>query len=730
MIDRISLVDSTLHVHSSATSLKLTTSFLRGGISVDRSARTITFGQLSAVALPDGLTLSDGDSVRLQLVAADGTLRKQTREGVFKASSRNAEIIRVAGQSKTTRKFSAEDGWGVAVYKYRAYFTHPGVETDGGIPKWLQGSIERQHEFWNRLAWHCREARRKCSPVPTEEIQQFVASTVLPAIDALNDSLGRSKGKMKHPPKLKVAMPGLDAVWKFIGELRTRTEKAQPVPENLLEKAMEFAGQFKADYGPMNSFLADLDRLAETESEKLGLRRYEIRPLMTSFKSQLDRRRTTKAQWSDGWPNIKYPDSPKAGDWGLHFYFNKAGVLASGLDTEKGVPGLSWGPKLPVASTGSSSVGWRAKGRDLRAAEISVGSGNDEDWSFRFAVLQHRPLPAGSHIKEWKLIQSDGKLWLCLVVELKRPIPIDSPQAAGLDVGWRRTKDGVRFGVLYEPATKTFRELSVDLHRTPANHYDPDSFRIDLGPTRWEKRNISKLVPDWKPGDPIPGAFETRTSMQVRRSYLKDTAKIFVKRHLGESAPVWLDKAGSRGLVKLAEDFKDDAALVDYLTNWRRSDEQIGALAKAYSERFTKRIQYGQMQVAHDVCRHLVKTGIFRLVVETKFIAKTSQSQVSEDSEALKNSQKYRHLVAASRFISVLKHIAVKYGVLVEEQSGANTTRVCHSCGAENPSTEKETQVCEGCGRTIHQDQNAAMNLSDLGSENHQVVTTLVGSGA
>jgi hypothetical protein len=718
MITRLSLVGSCVYVHAGEISIKTTKAFTHGGLVFDQNARLATFGKLPPVALPEGLMLSDGDTLELQLVAPDGTLRKQARAGILKLSPKEPGILRIAGMAKTPRKFPTEDGWGIAIYKYRAYFSHPGVPTDPEIPEWLKASIARQRSLWNRLAYFCREARRKCSPAPTAEIVAFVRETILPEIDAFNDALGRSKAKIKHPAKLKTEMPGPDGLWNFVGQLRTRIEKGRAVPEGLLEKIIVFAEQFKPDYTPLNEFLNNYHNIAAKEATDLGLLRYEIRPTVSGFKAVLDRRKTTKAAWSEGWPLIKYPDSPKAANWGVHYYFNTAGLDSAQIESPKGVPGLTLGPHLKPSDTGHELLtGLAATKRSLRAAEISISGPNHEQCTFRFGVLYHRPLPAGSHLKEWKLIYADGALWLCLTVELQHPVPVHSPLAAGLDVGWRRTEEGLRFGTLYEPATMSFRELSIDMQKSPKDHKDRMPFRIDIGPTRWEKRNILQLLPDWKPGNPIPSSFETRTAMQSRRDYYKDTAKILLRKHLGESMPAWIDKAGRRGLLKLVEEFKEDEVVQNILGTWKQQDVQVGKLVSMYLARSTKRLEYGQAQVAHDVCRYLHDKGVHRLIVEISFLAKVSQRHDNEDSEGLKRSQKYRQFAAVGKFVAVIKNTAIKYGIVVEELSAINTTRICQYCNHLNPGTEKEHFTCEKCERQIKQDHNAAVNISRFGCD-------------
>jgi hypothetical protein len=717
VIKKLTYNDNCVFVHPDDKSLKTVKAFTHGSIVFDVNARKVTFAKLPAVDVPEGLKIEEGATLNFLLMAPDGTLRKQIRNGVLQANEKQPGFLRIGGMAQSPRKFSREDGWGNMIYKYRAYFTHPGLTTDTELPVWLKDSIKRQKEYWNRLAWLCREARRKCSPVKSEEIAAFVKTEILPAIDTLNDSLGRSKDKMKHPAKLKIEDPGVDGLWKFAGELRHRVEKDRPVPPGLLEKVIAFAEQFKADYTALNDFMNNLPSIAEREAETLHLRRFEVRPTLASFRATLDRRKTTKAAWSEGWPLIKYPDSPKAADWGLHYYFNKAGIGSDLLEEGDGVPGLSFGPALSPAKTGHENLVGGATKRRLREAEISISGSNKERWDFHFGVLEHRPLPKHSHLKEWKLLFQDGALWLCLVVELQQPLPEPSTLAAGLDIGWRRTEEGIRFGTLYEPATKTIHELIINFQRSPKDPKQRVPFRIDLGPTRWEKRNIIKLLPKWKPGDGIPNSLEIKAALQTRRDYFKDTAKILLCKHLGEKTPAWLDKAGRSGLLHLKEEFKDDADVQEILNTWATNDEQVGKLASKYSARVTRRVEYGQQQVAHDVCRYLQQKDIARLVVEKNFLAKIAQHQDNSDPESLKRSQKYRQFAAVGRFVSKLKDTAVKYGQVVDSDEATNTTRMCQYCNHLNPATEKEKMDCEGCGREIKLDDNAAINLSRFASD-------------
>jgi len=750
MIEKLTYDGTTVHVHLASISLKATKAFTHGSFVFDQAKHSLTMGQLPPVPSPLDLALEKGATLNFQLVAPDGTPRKQVRSGVLTANDKQPGIFRITGMAKTERRFPAEDGWGNEIYKYRAYFSHEGLVTDAvlgkpvELPQWLKGCIARQKGLWNRLAWLCRDARRRCSPVPEKEIIQFVQETILPDIDNFNLALGRehAKRRMKHPAKLKVDMPGLDGLWNFVGELRGRIEKERPVPEGLLEKVVEFAQQYKPDYTPLNEFLNDFSEIAEREAKALGMRRFEVRPAVNGFKAVLNRRKTTGAPWSEGWPLLKFPDRPRADDWGVHYYFNKAGVKSTLLEAGPGVPGLRFGVPAKPENTGLTA-GCRAAEHALREAEICIPGQKDEPWRLRFGVLCHRPLPPNSHLKEWKLLFRENKLWLCLVVELQRPLPkpaeLTEP-VAGLDIGWRRTDDGIRFATLYESATGTIKDMTVDLHRSPKNYAERANFRIDFGPDRWTKSTFDMLTKgtvgdkhpadqdtldrsviwqvykDWKPSDGIPGIAEIVGTLERRSDYLKDTAKIRLRRYLGIRTPPWLEKAGRQGLMKLREEFHEDAGALEILDPWREEDRHIVKFIALFAARATRRMEYGQVDIAHDVCKYLRSKGVGRLVIESKFLAKMIQKHDNEYPVSLKHSQKYRQFAAPGKFVEALKQAAVKYGMVMEEREAMNSTRLHHGCGHLNPATEKEEYLCEKCGRVVKQDHNAAMNLSELGN--------------
>jgi hypothetical protein len=736
VIKHLHIVDGKIHVHAGSTGISTTKAFTHGRIAFDIRTRLATFGSnLPPVAIPSGFRAFDGAVLSLQLVGPDGTLRPQTRSGVlrqvFDKKGSPIGLFRIPGQSKTPARNKPEDGWTVEVFKFRAYFTHPGVNLSGEIPEWLEVSIKRQRNYWNQLSWLCREARRACSPVPTAEIIGFVQKTILPKLDEFNNWLVRSNQKIKHPNNLKVAEPGIDALWSFAGQLRRRIDKNQQVPVGLLEEVIAFGERYKPDYTPYNAFESSLDLTMKAEAANMGLRPYEKRALDARLKNVLANRKTRKLSWSDGWPNIKFHDSPDAKDWNLQYYFNQPDVKASGLEDGSGANGLDFEAPLPPQATGHPQLHGIAAKNKLRVATINVPSGErGKSFKFKFVVLQHRDFPENSNIKQWELSFVDGKLWLLLTVERQYAVTVSSPIGAGLDIGWRRIDEGIRIGVLYNPATKGFREIVIDLQKSPGDQKNRKAdFRVNLGPTRWERRNVQRIIPDWKEGDTLPGTLELRRVLSARRSELKDHAKVHLREHLGDNVPSWFEKAGRKGLRQLADEMKDDNTVQGIVSSLITETDALNDLARYYLERSTARLEYGYHQVAYDVCHYLKESGVTYLVVESNFLAKVAQEggrvqEESNDAYALKNSRKYRHFAGVKKFVSILRQTAGKCGIVVSDISSENTTRICQHCDHPNPATAKESFQCEKCERLIHQDQNAAINLSRFANQSDLVQGT------
>ncbi len=248
-------------------------------------------------------------------------------------------------------------------------------------------------------------------------------------------------------------------------------------------------------------------------------------------------------------------------------------------------------------------------------------------------MLQHRPLPLDSHLKEWKPIHKDGLLWLCLVVEVQRPLPSSDsgPASAELRLEWTPTEHGIRFGTMFEGVTNTVCDLSIDFQKSQEGVKEKAAFSIAFGSTRWEKRNMSLLVPDWKPGEALPNVFAIRTALETHRDGYRNAAKELLRAHLRGILSPEVQSAGFSGLEKFAKTHADDPRIQEIFTTWAKEDDAIGRVLSMYRARSTRRIEDGHAHVAHDICGYLEERGIHRISLETAAPACSTRWKAQSD---------------------------------------------------------------------------------------------------
>ncbi|MHB1795965.1 MAG: hypothetical protein ACYCPO_13460, partial [Acidobacteriaceae bacterium] len=468
MFTRAELKDGTILIHIEVTSLKSTYSFLAGGVSIDTNAQSIAFGKANPIALPADLLLHEGDTLFFQLVAPTGELKKQVRTVVLGKCVEG--IFRIAGRAKTQAKFTATDGWSIKVYKMRAYLSHTGVKTDGAIPQWIKDSVERQRKYWNSLAWLCRDARRKCTSDAGGDARVFIDENVFPAIDVFNNSLGRSKNKIRYPKSLKEEDAQVQDLFSFKIKLMRAKEKGSMVPDGLAEKIEEFCSRYQVQYAPINDFLRNLPAVMEREAAKFGLKHWEIESLNSRFQTVLKARTKAKPKpaFSSGWPKLKYEDSNPG--WEIHNRLGKAGIQATDVYRPDGVGSLFLGNAIDPSLSGHGNMNKNSRkgNRCLRPVTITIPDGRkNAPFVFNFCVIEHRPLPMSAHIKGWSFVCKGGEHFLCLTLEVRNPVPQNGGSCVGVDIGWRRTDRGLRVSMAYDAEAQQFSELLLDFEASP-----------------------------------------------------------------------------------------------------------------------------------------------------------------------------------------------------------------------------------------------------------------------
>ncbi len=455
MYSSVKLSNGAYFVRMKSTGQAATKGFTHGRVSFDPLAKTVQFSHHPPLPLPDFAETVKKDAVlSFRLVAPDGTERPQKRE-VLVLEGKGGQLF-APGIPKNPSNKSKEDGWRTRVLKFRAYFTHPGIENEPGttanhieIPQWLQDSINRQRRFRNRLVRLCLDARDACCPVDYEDFTRFVKETVLPAVDSFNNSLGRSKDKISAK-KLRVETPSVFFLMRFGALLQHLENEGKPVPAGLAHRIFAFTKDLKLDFTPINQFQRDLRAIVrqeryledlslverrnedgevsvhkvyrrlsdpdaiEARRSELELRVWEWEHVVAGFKSTLESRRTLRRPFYEGWPRFS---DEKSTNWGLHYYLRNGGTDAS-LLIGKGVRGLRLEPAVPPHLSGRNwePTGRRAR-RELNPVQISfrdkLAAANSSFFTSRRLLRRDRfPIPEGALIKEWKLIHNRNGLWV------------------------------------------------------------------------------------------------------------------------------------------------------------------------------------------------------------------------------------------------------------------------------------------------------------------------------
>ncbi len=781
LLARIEFADDSLYVHEEASSLSGTWAFKSGTIVIDPTARTISLGKKFVFPLPEGFVPSESRPLKLLLVDNAGKLKPQTRTELLtladpagKIKPHQIDELRVLGSAvyraigkSRQRSRDQKDGWVYRVIRFRAYMSHPGIETDKlhpprvfgdtrPIPEsyWLSDTVHRNRLFWNRLVARCEYARGLCETAPIEEVRAFVNEVVLPAIDAMNLTFDRSQSrfKMKYPRHLKIDRPSTDSLWRFAYRLKRMAEEGVPVPVGLEDQIREFIAKFPIDRKPIFDFYRNFKSIAAEEAKNFQLKGYEAQSWIAAFKRVLDARSSKEKAakglgehlpFSAGWPKFKMGESDLDEDWGIHVRVGQANVSAEAILHPLGIPGIRMGDPVEPAVSGHPLMGRdpafrkQADRRKLRQATISLDQGTKV---FRFAVLQHQDIPDGAFVKAWRLLHKRGVYWLCYVLEVQNPasaiIGVAAGRAAGLDTGWRQVSSGMRIGMLWDCDTGRFQEITVSLSESPGAVSARRPFHIAMGPSRHGRETLRLIRDARREGmehmlpayhDRGVDTFQGLVDLQTRRNAAKDRMKRRVTELMEADTPAQWEKTGLQGLRRFVSNC-GNPSVVEELREWIDYDEAVGANYARLWAKVISRRDRGYEYVAHDIGK-LLWGRIARLGVETKFLKKMNEHQSNADPEAVKRSQKYRQWAGLGSFLSILGRILAKYGITVVEVDSGNTTLMHRRCGHVMQRPTGLRIECPSCCVEFDQDENAAENIGvaahEMGATEVRVRTTV-----
>ena len=283
------------------------------------------------------------------------------------------------------------------------------------------------------------------------------------------------------------------------------------------------------------------------------------------------------------------------------------------------------------------------------------------------------------------------------------------PRRARLGAGWR-TRGVMRRG-------------SSDKGKVTTGEIDSFVSMLNLGVTSDKQlsqnyESVSKFI-KLSRSYIFVDTFSGIVEMQSRRSLLLEMMKAYLKPALGPLAPPWLSQAQSHGIRKLLNDSAIDHAIISLIKDWLEVDKTFGIEYASVWKRVVARRRNEYERIVNALMKQCVDAGVRQLNISELFLNSTIKSITKYSHPALQNSQRIRQWVGLSSFVQILKMIARKYGISVQEISQKRKTKTCYSCGAVNEVGANKNFVCIGCGKEHDQDYNASKNLRD---EKHVMV--------
>lgn len=854
----------TLDVHADQKGSARTKGFTHATITLDTNdPPTIRFKDYESLAVPKEVSLVPGAKLFMALVDENGHPCPQSRsivvpikdhEGKLPAKVREPSpgVYVFAGTPKSPpRRLDTQP----VVEKIRAFLTHPGVETTGRFPDFIEQSVIRQFRLGNRIASLNQQALGRTSPYTEEEIRDFVTRVIVPGVDDFNNSLGRSKDKITYPAGMKrkdtkgdiTRFPSYFRIRGFARRLGYIRDEGKPYPAELLDEVERFVNEKREiDYTEINQWkpnstflknvieehsVIDL-RIVDSEGnatyrppatmeelERNTVRTAELTTVYKRYQTTLNQRKTNKCNIAEGWPRVKYND-PLEGDWTLEHYGNGQEIKTAAL--EAGLTGvhLTFGDPLPIEQTahshthvvmGKKTAKQRAgrilmardsrnARRQLRTVTISYTDDVTEKLlraraieetkglkkkeaaqiiregikgatrTFVFVIMQHRPLPADSWVKGFKLVhRRDGSLWLCLSIEKPAPVKTAPSPSGALHLGWRKVEDSIQVATLYDTKTQRYSVVRVNLEKAPGGHVpgekpgsaavqsQPGIYEIDMGASRRARRDqrfkrtlfpadeelrqtefgrallLSIRLATHRPAEyrskfhkkakseqernqPYElsyTAIDTHRAvagLQTLRDIMKDTFKAYMFEH--SAPPPWARKAGVEDLHRLGQQSPSPVVQAAYAV-WGPIDKQLGEKHRFLWKTLTARLETNYRAVAHAIARKFQEHGITRVAVSEEFLGKLVEQDSKNTPDRIELSQKYRQWMAPAKFVTIFRWTAEKYGIELVKVPSAWTTATCAQCGAINKSSGNRLIQCvTGSCTPYDQDENAALNLS------------------
>lgn len=345
----------------------------------------------------------------------------------------------------------------------------------------------------------------------------------------------------------------------------------------------------------------------------------------------------------------------------------------------------------------------RKKPRIRLRATLAGGAVKAGKVMHEFDMIYHRPIPENSQIQNGKIMRirigDRFKYHLVLTVKqpLSKPLSVPKDQAIGIDIGFRRVVNSIQVATV-----------------TSSNPNLPP--QEILAPTKMI-RGMERVI-DLQ-SDLSDSAADLGTKI---KPILKDNP-------LAEDHPKYrLWKAAALFPANVTLSFETAYKLARWLID--HDPSLIPATASkpvldwwsAYSRRYREMHNLRAKQLLHR--KHFYRQIAYELVSRKQLIVLeeinlTIFAEVKDRNNKLSNKARAQRVLASpSEFRDAIINAANREVVPYISVPPQYTSKTCSSCGKINKDLQAEkTWTCPHCGANHDRDENAALNIAELGKD-------------
>jgi hypothetical protein len=331
---------------------------------------------------------------------------------------------------------------------------------------------------------------------------------------------------------------------------------------------------------------------------------------------------------------------------------------------------------------------------------LRIGSnGRTPIWA-KWPVILHRPFPLGAQIVWVKVLREKIEAKYRWSVHLTLRIPIQKPTcgdgSVAVDIGWRRTEDGMRVGYWQDGARYH------DILMLPNNVITEFQKLEDLQSIRDKNKNVMYIAfKAWL------DAQDKRTLPEWFREAIRTIHTWKSPARFAALAIRWRDKPDTKPPV--FNRWPGDDAGFALIESWRKQDKHLWT----WEVNLRDQVQRHRREGYRVIAAQLAQT--YGTLVLTDFDLRNIQRHVAmeSDKKEIELVRWQQKTACCSNLRQCLTDAFKSRGGRVVTVEAKLVTRTCHVCGYAEPwkRPAELNHTCDGCGRTWDRDVNSTTNM-------------------